>query len=281
MRARVESSSGLMLVLVTGPLLLSCSAATTALNKQDLDVQTHMSDTIFLDPVSQSKKTIYIGIRNTSDHPELNLRAPVAQQLQDRGYTIVTDPDSAHFIMQLNVLQAGPIDPSRREALLSSGYGSGLDALLVGGAAAGITNYATGNSGAALGVGLGIAAASFLADQLIKDVYYTVVTDIQIAARPVKGGKVHEVTETDRSSGSGSARYHASSGAGASEGVSNYGVSGSANSTHRSQSIETSSDFVKYNVRDVAYANQMNLKFANAAPILTERLASSVANLFE
>jgi hypothetical protein len=63
--------------------------------------------------------------------------------------------------------------------------------------------------------------------------------------------------------------------------VTNYSTSGSSNSSGRSQSYDTTSDFLKYNVRDVAYANQVNLKWENAAPLLVEKLSSSVANLFE
>ena len=57
--------------------------------------------------------------------------------------------------------------------------------------------------------------------------------------------------------------------------------SGSSNSNGRSQSYQTTSDFLKYNVRDVAYANQVNLKWENAAPLLVDKLSSSIANLFE
>lgn len=264
-----------------GLSLAGCQAATTLIEKADLDVQTHMSDTIFLDPVPDNLRTVYLGARNTSDHPEIDLKTPVSEKLRQRGYTVVGDPRTAQYVIQLNVLQAGPVDPQRKNAFLSSGYGSGLDAIVLGGAAGALTGYGSGNLGAGLGVGLGVAAVSFLADRLIKDVFFTVVTDIQISARPLKGGAVREAISTGRTSGSSNQQAQYASGAGASAGVTNYGSSGSSNTTSRSQTHATTSDFLKYNVRDVAYANQVNLKWENASPVLITKLSSSIANLFE
>lgn len=262
-------------------VLMGCQAASTLIDKQNLDVQTHMSDTIFLDPVPESKHTVYIGARNTSDHPEIDLKMPIVAKLRQRGYTVVGDPRAAQYIIQLNVLQAGPVDPNRKDSFLSGGYGTALDAVALGAAAGALTAYGSGNVGAGLGVGLGVAAVGFLADHLVKDVYFTVVTDIQLSAKPVRGGSVRESQSTARSSGSSNLQTHASGGTGASAGVSNYGSSGSSNSSARSQSYETTSDYLKFNVRDVAYANQVNLKWETASPLLIEKLSSSIANLFE
>jgi Enterobacterial TraT complement resistance protein len=261
--------------------LAGCQAATTLIDKQNLDVQTHMSETIFLDPVPEGRHTVYVGARNTSDHPEIDLKYPLTEKLRARGYTIVSDPRAAQYVIQVNVLQAGPVDPKRKDAFLSSGYGGALDAMAVGSAAGALTGWGSGNIGAGVGVGLAVGAAAFLAGHLVKDVYFTVVTDIQLSARPTRGGVVRESHATSRSSGSSSTQTHYSEGYGASEGVTNYGSSGSSNSSGRSQAYETTSGFLKYNVRDVAYANQVNLKWENATPLLVEKLSSSVANLFE
>src|SRR5579859_746936 len=106
--------------------LAGCQAASTAINKQNLDVQTHMSDTVFLDPVAQDKKTVLVRVRNTSDHPEIDLKAPIVAALQAKGYRLVDDPEGAHFMLQLNVLQAGPFEPANKNAILAAGYGETL-----------------------------------------------------------------------------------------------------------------------------------------------------------
>ena len=142
-----------------------------------------MSETVFLDPVPESAKTVYIGIRNTSDYPSLDVRTPLMQAIQARGYTVVNDSRTAHYMLQANVLQAGKLngDPN---ALLSANYGQPL---LLGSAAGALTGAATGNGYAGLGVGLGVAAASWAFNQAYKDVTYAVTTDIQISERPLGG----------------------------------------------------------------------------------------------
>ncbi|MCP3707686.1 complement resistance protein TraT [Paraburkholderia sp. CNPSo 3274] len=43
-----------------------CAATRLAIEKRDLDVQTKLSGTIFLDPMAESKKTIFVQVRNTA-----------------------------------------------------------------------------------------------------------------------------------------------------------------------------------------------------------------------
>ena len=50
-----------------GLALSGCAATSTAVAKRNLDVQTKMSDTIFLDPVSPDQRTVYVDVKNTSD----------------------------------------------------------------------------------------------------------------------------------------------------------------------------------------------------------------------
>ncbi|CCG40425.1 complement resistance protein TraT [Magnetospirillum molischianum] len=262
-------------------MLASCQAATTMLDKQDLDIQTHMSETIFLDPVAPNKKVIYVSVRNTSDHPELDLKSQIIMKLTARGYTVVEDPKAAHFLMQLNIIQAGPVDPQKKNSFLSSGYGSALESAVTGAAAGALTTYATGSTAAGVGVGAGIGIGSFIADRLVKDVFFTVVADIQISVRPEKGTSVKETTTTARLSGNASRKDQGNKGVGASESVTSRDLNLSSSSNGRTQSVESNSEFIKYNVRDVAYANQVNLKWENASPVLIDRISSSVANLYE
>lgn len=266
---------------ITGASLLaltSCSGLDAVANHGDLDVHTHMSESIFLDPVSPAQKTIYLGIRNTSDHPELDFRGALAQALQARGYAVVTNPHAAHYMLQANVLQAGKLSKEQASALLSSAYGQPLQSLAIGAASGGLVGGLTGNAGAGLGVGLGLAAASAALNYAYQDVTYAITIDIQLSERPQNGAKVYQHTHTHR--GSGSNRVHV----GVTESTpQSYGVetSGDSNANVRDQFVDESSDFKKYNLRDVAYADKVNLKFEEAMPVLTQRLATSFANLFE
>ena len=62
--------AGLLVVMLA---LSGCAAGSTAIAKRNLDVQTKMSDTIFLDPVSPDQRTVYVDVKNTSDKPDLDL----------------------------------------------------------------------------------------------------------------------------------------------------------------------------------------------------------------
>ncbi len=261
-------------------LLAACAAADTAFNHSKLDVQTHMSETVFLDPVPPAAKTIYVSARNTSDHPELDLRAGLAQAVTARGYQVVQDPDAAHYMLRVNVLQAGEIEQKDKANLLAARYGDPILGAAVGATAGNVTTGGNpyGTAGGALVGGL----AAFAANQLIKDFTYSVVVDIQLSERPLKGGKVHQSTRT----GAGQAKVSAetvSTGTrvGASPQANSANGSITANAKVKVQQVEEEADFKQYQIRQVAYADQMNLKFEDAAPMLAAKLTSTLSNLFE
>jgi len=256
-------------------LLTGCSAADTAINHGSLSVQTHMSETVFLDPVPPAARTIFVSARNTSDHPELDVKGALLQAIMARGYQVTPDPDAAHYMLRVNVLQAGQIETQSKAALLAANYG---EPLLAGAAAAGTASALGGNGTAATATGLGVALASFAANQMVKDVTYSVVVDIQLSERPLKGGTVKQVTATTAAQGNGSADRALTS-----QYTTGSARSGTAtlNTKVKTQEIEEKVDFKQYQIREVAYADKMNLKFDEAVPTLVTHLASTLSNLFE
>jgi hypothetical protein len=255
--------------------LSGCAGVDAVANHGQLQVHQHMSETIFLDPVPARLHTIYVGMRNTSDYPEIDVRGPLVQALTQRGYTVVTDPNTAHYLLQGNILQAGKIEKGQEQALLQGGFGQPL---LAGVAAGALTRGFGASTNASLGVGLGVAAASAAVNYAFQDVTYAITVDIQLSERPLNGGKVRQNTANYRGSGSASSSVAVTDSTAQSFGTSS---SGSYNSNTRSQFISEDSDFKKYNVRDVAYADKVNLQIQEAVPLLVARLTSSFANLFE
>ena len=53
--------------------LSGCVATTTAISKRSLDVQTKMTDSIFLEPVTTPDRTVLVEVRNSSDRPQLDV----------------------------------------------------------------------------------------------------------------------------------------------------------------------------------------------------------------
>ena len=83
-------------------LLSGCTALTTAVSDGKLNVQTMMSSSIFLTPVSPVKKVIYVDVRNTSGE-RINIEKRIKEDLVAKGYKITNDPEKAYFLLQANI----------------------------------------------------------------------------------------------------------------------------------------------------------------------------------
>lgn len=263
------------IMLALAGALAGCAGIDAATNHANLDIHTHMSETVFLDPVPASKRTVYIGVRNTSDYPDIDVRGPLIQSMEQRGYTVMPDPQGAHYMVQVNVLQAGKLENNNTQQLVSGGYGQPL---LAGVAAGGLTGAATGNGYAGLGVGLAAMAGTALVNHMYQNVTYAVTTDIQISEKPLHGAKVAQYSHHHRGSGNYTAHREVTDATDVSYAESG---GGSSNTNDRDQYVSETNDYKQYQVRDVAYANQVNLQMQAAIPQLVAHLTSSCANLFE
>lgn len=114
-----------LLSALVGYLAVGCASTQVALSKKDLDVQNKMSATLFLDPIDDQKlKTVFIQAKNTSDYENLDLGSTLRQSLTNKGFKVVPRLQDAHYVIQLNVLQVGKMDPSAAEASVYRGYGA-------------------------------------------------------------------------------------------------------------------------------------------------------------
>ena len=239
---------GILLILSFGAL--GCAATQVALEKKDLKIETKMSSTIFLDIESEPEKTVYISLKNTSDK-DVDIGAIVIQYLQAKGYTVKSSPKEAYYILQGNILYVGQADPAALHQVLLSGYGS-----VLGGAAGGaVIGGATGGSkGALLGAGIGglvAGAVDLIAGSLVKDVTFTIVTDLMISERS------QEAVEQNMQSG-------------LQQGT----------ETKIIQSSKKVTQSKKYQTRIVSTANQVNLKLEECLGPLGQGLSKSIVGIF-
>ena len=213
---------------------VSCSTMHTVISKRNLDVQTKMSDTIWLEPAAANEKTVFIQIRNTSGK-NLNIEQKITNILASKGYRIVNDPSEAKYWLQANILKVDKVnldsDNGFSDAVLGAGIGGVLGAQRSGGA------YT------AIGWGLAGAAIGTLADALVKDILITEKT----------GRNVQTTTRNSVKQGN----------------------SGSMTSTSNG-----SSNMEKYSTRVLSTANQVNLNFNSAIPILEDELGKVVGGIF-
>lgn len=246
MRPRVKLIWPLLALLSLALLLGGCAATTTALRYKDLDVQTKMSNSVFLDPVAPNQRTIFVQVRNTSDKP-FNIQNDIIGHLVAKGYKVVQDPNKATYILQANVLSVGMVDESALEKSTLAGFGgvaagAGVGALL-GGSRAG--------AGAVVG-GLAMGAAEAIAGSLTKVVTYAVITDVQISER-TKGAVSEQFSSRLRQ--------------------------GSAD-TNVTQTTSSTTHRKEYQTRIASSARQVNLKFNEAYPHLRQGLVNAISGLF-
>lgn len=227
-----------------------CAATQTAISKRNLDVQTKMSATVFLDPVAPEQQTVYVQVRNTSDK-ELHLDDAIASAISGHGYRVVSNPNDAHYMLQASVLQVGKMDPSAAQAALAGGYGGAIEGAAVGLAMAAASNNNNANSYG--GFGLLGAMAGTVANAAVKDVTYTMITDLQISERAPQGVAVNQQTDSDMQQGT---------------------------STHVTQKSNEVSGWKRYRTRIVSTAEKVNLEFAEAQPELEHGLIRSVSGIF-
>jgi hypothetical protein len=163
-------------------MLVNCSAVSKTIKHGKLDVQTKMSDTIFLDPVTDHQKTVYLQIKNTSDKQNIDIKSIIECNLQSKGYTIVSNLEKAHYLLQANILQVGKNNRDNPFEALTSGFGGALAGGTIGGLAGLSGGYDAHYTGAAVGSLVG-GAVSFLADAAVSVVNYSMTTDLQLSER--------------------------------------------------------------------------------------------------
>ncbi len=224
--------------------LSGCAATQVALEHKDLDVQTKMSNTIFLNPVPPSEQTVYVQFKNTSDKT-LNVAAleqEIDANLTNQGYRIVPY-NQAHYMLQINVLSVGKMTEAAAKQSLSNGYGGAA----FGAAAGGVIGQSWTGAGAGALVG---GAIGLVADSLVKNTTYAMITDVQVAERSKQA--VQQQTNANLQQGT---------------------------STTTTQQISGEGHWIYYRTRIVSTANQVNLSFDKALPVLQGQLVHSLSGI--
>ncbi|MFT4058925.1 MAG: complement resistance protein TraT [Legionella sp.] len=243
----VNFIGGLSLV-ASSIMLTGCAATQTALEHSSLQVSTKQSDTIFLEPISSKQKTIYLSIKNTSDE-EININEALKNSLIGKEYQVVSNPEKGHYLVQANILKIGKMSVAASQSALGGGYGSAIAGAVAGTAAGSFTQSSAGMIAGGLAGGvIGLAA-----DSLVKDVNYTMITDVQISERAGKGIKINEQFQSHLKNGS---------------------------STVTSQTSSQDSQYQRYRTRVVSNADKVNLKFQDARASLEQGLVKVISGIF-
>lgn len=235
-------------------LLAGCSATQVALSKKDLDVQTRTSTAIFVDPVSPDKRTIYLDVKSgVMEFDRNQFKQAVKQMVSQNGYTIISDPEAAQFLMIVYVLNLEKSSPTAAEAALNRGY-MGAGSIAAGSAAGAAIGYGAGNAWVGAGAGALVGgAAELISSSLVHDVYYMLVCDVQIKEKARKGVYVRKDSKVDTK------------------------ISDAGTSRQTWSEVSTKKE---YRTRIVTTANQVNLELHEAQPLMFKKTAYAMAGFF-
>lgn len=230
-------------------VLSGCAAVHTSIAKKDLDVQTKLSTSIFVDAVPPEKRKLYLEVRSAVMEFDRNLfREALKTQItgSGNGYTMVDSPDEAQYTMSVFVRNLEKASPSAADNYLRTGY--------EGVAAGAALSVATGgNYRGAAGAGLIGGLVSTAANAFVKDVTYLLVADIQIKERARKGVLVRRDSKI------------------------NTKISDDGGTT---QTYSEATNQKEYRTRVVTTANKANLELEEAQPLMFEKTAYAMASFF-
>lgn len=237
------------IVLLSAFFIFSgCAATQTALSGKDLNVENRMSATIFLDIEKQTERSIFVDIRNTSAK-DIDIAPFIISNLEGKNYRVTNDAKSAFYLLQANILFVGKTDRTALDQSIESGFGG-----ILAGAAAGaaVSEAKNGNilTGAAVGGFIG-GAAEMISGSLVKDVTYSIITDIQISEKTDE--KIDQESSSKLESGDDSS------------------ISGASGAVVNRR---------KYQARLATTANQVNLDFEDARPLIEDGLIRAISGLF-
>ena len=255
-KEKLTNYGRLLSVVALAVILSGCAATQVALGKKDLVVNTKMSDAIFVREVPKNQRTIYVKVRSSvADFPKREFRDVVKAAVSDpeEGYVAIDDPEKATYQLNIFVTNLEQTNETAAQAALAHGYQRPAGELAAGAAAgallAGSNDRYQGAAVGALAAGIG----STIANSLVKDTTFMLVTDILITHKYRKGVYGRKDTQTSRKQGSG----------------------GSSK-----QSVSEVTDGLEQTTRVVTTANKANLKLEEARAEMFRKHSYAIAGFF-
>lgn len=237
-------------VMAASAVILSlsgCTTMSTYFAHKDLTVNSKMSESIFIDPVPDNQKLVYIQVKNTTTENLDGLKTKLSDDLSKNGWHVTTSVDKAYSMIQVNVLQAGEAkNPDAVWQSVSSGWGN----VMAGGLTGVATGALTGNYAAGAAVGVGAGVADWVGSKFVQDKAFSVITDIQVSRKV--DGKVSQTTKAALSQGS---------------------------ATQTTQSYHETTNWIRYRTRVGTVADKVNLTFDEAKPVIEAQQAKEISGV--
>lgn len=234
-----------VITLVFG--LSGCAGTMQAIEHSSMTTKVKMSDSIILDPTTLAKnRTVYVRVTNTSEMQEIQFEPMLKTKLQQKGLKVVSNPEEAGYIIQVNVLY---MDYAKDASMTADGMvAGGVGGALLG---SGIGSGWKGNTAGAVIVGAIGSIAGGLIGKMIHVDRYLGVIDVRIQEK-VEGGIIGKV-ESNVTQGT---------------------------STTIKTEREIKTDYQSYQTRIAAEAVRTNINKEEAAAAISDKLATQIAAIF-
>ena len=185
---KILRTVGLTSVVILGSMTLTgCAASRLMMRYGDLETQTEMSESVFLELRSDLPKTVYVAEASTLGR-DLTILSSLQRHLMDSGYSLVETPNEATYLVQLNHLRLAEVELSEGQTL-----GDALSAALAAGAGVGLAADIVGASGGFVGgVGLAAGVVGFIADANTKHIAHMLTTDVLVTETTSDTGQASE-----------------------------------------------------------------------------------------
>lgn len=278
--SRLRSMSWLMLgVLVLGPLAATgCRSVAGVLGDDDAEARSGSVWNVpapFLEPPPAENRTVYVSWRNMSDASEINLTQDLKASLQNAGYTVVNDPQGAHFRLRARLRYFGENEQadggvSKAAALggisgAAIGYGVGRSAS---------NSYAGGSIGAGAGAVGGSLAGIAIANRM-KAKEWNLIVDILLEEYHEGGVEFTVGSDTDRTSGTSSLAVSSTPGGSTSQAVGGR----QTDTTTKNTTITQKSNYFPHGMRLTAWARQIQMTREEALPLMQDKIANALPNV--
>jgi len=255
-------NKSILSLLLVGLTIIFTGCATT-----QLQTNTKMTRSIFLEPVAKSQRTVFVSVKNTSGQ-EIQLEKKLTKKLIAKGYRVVDDPNLAKYILMVNVLFANNLKEAN--AARAAGESSVL------GTFAGASN--NGGKGAIIGAIAGAVIGGVIGKSTEDDIFRMVV-DVDIRE------KIDQQVNTTTGNTSGQATVSNQKRAGFKNSfagdIRSKDQAGSLNdnmTNNTSQSYKT--NYIEKQTRVFAEAVKNGLDLSKALPILADKVSTQIVGIF-
>lgn len=227
-----------------------------------------------LEPPPDSKRTVFLTIRNISDASAFDIKGTLEQGITNQGYRIISDPEHANYRLRVSVryfgeneaADGGNAQASALGVISGAAVGTGTGAAIHGATGSGLAAVAGGGVAGAL-VGMGMENAT-------KPREWDLIADVLLEERLAKAVEVTTASDRQTTGETGSATQTAHD-----QTQQQFVQGGATSNTGSTMTVRRKTNYLPYGIRVTGWARQMGMTREEAIPLIQAKLASAPAGL--